>query len=136
MHMRFFPRPALGRLARPVASGMLLLLAGIAGCRDLRGDNFSETGAVEVLVQDQAGAPLFDVTVTIDRVNDVLTERTANNGVVRFDLVEAGERTYTVRDPDGYTGGGAANSKTVTVLVGLVTKSTFTLTKLSAAGAN
>lgn len=134
--MRHFPRPPLGRFARPIAFSILLLLAGIAGCRDLRGDNLSETGAVEVLVQDQAGAPLFDVTVTIDRVNDVLTERTANNGVVRFDLVEAGERSYTVRNPDGYSGGGAANAKTVTVLFGQVTKSTFTLTKLPAAGAN
>jgi hypothetical protein len=74
-----------------------------------------------------------DASVSVYRQRDITTLRTANNGVVRFDLVEPGERRYFVRNPVGYTGGGEENLKTVTVESGKVAKTTFVLTSTSPA---
>ncbi len=113
---------------------LLIAIAALSGCRDLTGDTLSRTGAVEITVNDETGAPVYDVVVSISRQKDELTHRTANNGVVRFDLVEVGERTYIVRNPTGYTGGGEANAETITVVEGLVAKETFVLTRTTPAG--
>lgn len=119
----------ISSLPRLLAAAVLLGAASLTSCRSLEGDNLGATGAVEVLVQDQNATPIFDVSVFLHRVNDVIVQRTANNGVARFDLVEAGERTFYVQAPSGYSGGGPGNSKPVSVEVGKVTKTTFTITK-------
>jgi hypothetical protein len=130
MTMTAFSQFAVPARARIAALGLVLATFTLGACRDLTGDELGKTGAAEILVQDHTGAPVVDVTVSMSRKNDVLTHRTANNGVVRFDLVEAGDRQYIVRNPTGYTGGGDANAKTITVAEGAVAKATFTLTKL------
>lgn len=105
--------------------GMLLGIAVLAAvaCGDDDGAGPEPTGTVQGTVEDQDGAPVSGVTVTLSRTGGPSrTATTGGNGSFSFAQVEAGAWSLEVAAPSGYTvPSSQQNPQSITVTAGQTT---------------